>query len=189
MCIRDSSTSIRSEDHHSSVEQIYDSTVMVNTLSSAGSAFVISKKDGKMYLLTAKHVIKDNKSVVLVYGNKATKAEVFSKSLKRDLAILVTDNVKTLPTVSLMRREPSFSTDSYAIGYPYGTYKAISSTTKGSYQPSEGNAVYSAPVFSGMSGGPVVSCNKTLCGVTGVITHKVLLNEPPNTPNLSLIHI
>ena len=133
--------------------------------SSIGSGFYF----GDEYTLaTNLHVIQNASKIAikLSSGQTGFVDTVLGVDQERDLAILQT-NVSGLP-LSLSKRSPDIGEDIIAIGNPSGLEGTVSTGIISGIRTEDGSQYYqiTAPISPGSSGGPIISENKEVLGVS-----------------------
>lgn len=172
----------------SSVEKIYDATVLVNTLGSnqqeisTGTGFVYKTDDKYGYILTNNHVIKDGKTITVVMSNdEEVEAKVLGGDSYLDLAVLQIPREKVIMVANIGSSENMNLGDVvFTVGSPMG-YEYRGSVTSGvlsgkdrmiSVSVSSTNNDWvmrvlqiDASINPGNSGGPLLNVNGEVIGI------------------------
>lgn len=149
-----------------------------------GSGFVY-EYDGQMIVITNNHVIEDADSITVTFANENTyDAEVIGTDVYNDLAILTVDAPENefYPLEIVSSSTVSVGDYVVAIGSPYGlagtmTTGIVSAVDRtititeniGSSYDMTGLIQTSAPINSGNSGGPLMTYDGEVIGVTTAI--------------------
>lgn len=141
---------------------------------SSGTGFFIDKKG---YLATNYHVIKDAKTIEIVYNGKPFKAKVEVSDEQNDLAILKIDDNSFVPLTTInynFKTESSeVGTSVFALGFPMTQImgEEIKFTdgkinAKSGYKGEISTYQISVPIQPGNSGGPLFDNDGNLVGIT-----------------------
>ena len=141
---------------------------------SSGTGFFIDKKG---YLATNFHVIKEAKTIEIVYNGKPFKAKVEVSDEQNDLAILKIDDNSFVPLTTLnynFKTESSeVGTSVFALGFPMTQImgEEIKFTdgkinAKSGYKGEISTYQISVPIQPGNSGGPLFDNDGNLVGIT-----------------------
>jgi S1-C subfamily serine protease len=145
-----------------------------NNWKSSGTGFFIDKKG---YLATNFHVVKDAKTIEIVYNGKPFKATVEVSDEQNDLAILKIDDNSFVPLTTLnynFKTESSdVGTSVFALGFPMTQImgEEIKFTdgkinAKSGYKGEISTYQISVPIHPGNSGGPLFDNDGNLVGIT-----------------------
>lgn len=145
-----------------------------NNWKSSGTGFFIDKKG---YLATNYHVIKDAKTIEIVYNGKPLKAKVEVSDEQNDLAILKIDDNSFVPLTTInynFKTESSeVGTSVFALGFPMTQImgEEIKFTdgkinAKSGYKGEISTYQISVPIQPGNSGGPLFDNDGNLVGIT-----------------------
>ena len=145
-----------------------------NNWKSSGTGFFIDKKG---YLATNYHVIKDAKTIEIVYNGKPFKAKVEVSDEQNDLAILKIDDNSFVPLTTInynFKTESSeVGTSVFALGFPMTQImgEEIKFTdgkinAKSGYKGEISTYQISVPIQPGNSGGPLFDNDGNLLGIT-----------------------
>jgi S1-C subfamily serine protease/Flp pilus assembly protein TadD len=125
------------------------------------------------YLLTNYHVIEGSVDVEITFsdGSKGESVEVVTEDEKADLALLsiVVHSVDPLCRLPLTDRMPRVGTPVCAIGSPRGLANSLSTGIISAIRDDESGASFlqtTAPISPGSSGGPLLSSDGTVLGIT-----------------------
>ncbi|UPT69016.1 MAG: hypothetical protein M0D57_10515 [Sphingobacteriales bacterium JAD_PAG50586_3] len=149
------------------VSEIESATIRINCDSNAGSAFIISSKDGQCIVLSSDHNIIDNKPVILSIGGEEIEAEILERIPERDVVILRLEllSEQTIHALPMKSRQIAYDEKWETFGYPAmrigsgGRYNGlISRTNDGSKWDIdlECEQYNNLDDFSGLSGAPLV---------------------------------
>lgn len=145
-----------------------------NNWKSSGTGFFIDKKG---YLATNFHVIKEAKTIEIVYNGKPFKAKVEVSDEQNDLAILKIDDNSFAPLTTInynFKTESSeVGTSVFALGFPMTQImgEEIKFTdgkinAKSGYKGEISTYQISVPIQPGNSGGPLFDNDGNLVGIT-----------------------
>ena len=168
------SLALNSQDVVGLADKITKSTLRITDshTSLVGSGFIC---EGSDYIITNYHVVKDMNRIYVNFYQKddlyECRIKIYDKDL--DLAIL---SLKKKPS-SLSNKKISLSNDkikigsnSYASGYPYGTYQFSSGNISGRVESEDINYIqHTSPISSGNSGGPLVNAKGDVIGINTFI--------------------
>ena len=138
-------------------------------ISSSGSAFFINHKGN---LVTNHHVIEGCKELNISYFDKEYKAKILHSDKNLDLAVLKAD-VRPKNYISVSKNPPKKLQNIFAAGYPLGKglsddlkiTSGIISSIKG-FKDNVNEIQIDAAINSGNSGGPIVSEDGYLVGIS-----------------------
>lgn len=169
-----------SESLSQMIERIRPSIVQIRTGSGSGSA-VIFNVDGEVgYIVTNRHVVKDNRQVrVVVNDSSEYTGQVVGMDDGYDLAFvrIAGRNLRAVPFGN--SSNVGAGDEVVAIGYPRPSdFRGEATVTKGivsakRYEPRFGSQVIQSDltVHPGNSGGPMLSVNGEILGINTYITN------------------
>lgn len=169
------------ENKYSSSEifkQNISSVVLISTLDSQGSGFVVKHDKNFTYILTNAHVVANQKIVNVKWSNKEEdKGEIIGNlggyELKNDLALIKVNGKKGKPQ-TLIENPPEIGSDAVVIGSPSGLEFSLTRGVVSQIRDNDNFIQIDAPVNPGNSGGPVY--NHAGC-VIGIVTFKASDNS------------
>lgn len=149
------------------IEDALRAVVYIETNRGSGSGFIV---DPKGWIVTNDHVIKGARRIHVGVGGEDAEipAEVIAKWPELDLAVLSIEG-GDLPFLPL--GDPTaveIGTEVYALGSPLGLRNSVSKGILSARRAEEGLELLqiTAPVSPGSSGGPVLTANGEVLGVT-----------------------
>jgi hypothetical protein len=173
------------------LDNLKDATVFVVAGEGTGSGFLFLKRGTSGYIMTCEHVVASADHVTVVFWSgtpreKSFRARVVAKDPSRDIACLILKDAKDLPgTLEIGRKTEVKETETvYAAGFPFGALLAagkknpeisISKSSVTSIRRSENRDMIavqiSGEVNPGNSGGPLVTSDGRVVGVTAAKIH------------------
>ena len=157
------------------VSQIKNSTVcIISADGGGGGTGIVTRINGKKYILTANHVIRGEQYVRIVSlkdGRKAYVNRTVGWHLKHDVALFaLPDTLRHLPALPLLKGTLSQGTKVFLTGYPAGYYHLTEGKVSG-FIKSGDEMLHTAASEGGASGGAIVSEKGDICGIhTGAYT-------------------
>ena len=153
---------ISSNDFTALIPQVMPAVVAIRTDRSTGSGFVI---DGRGYIVTNAHVVKDVEAInVFTFNQEVFAAQIVGSDAAIDLAVLKID--KEMPALSLGSRVDA-GERVIAIGSPGGLDFTVTEGIVSGLRQKE-NAYYvqhDVPVNPGNSGGPLINAAGKVVGI------------------------
>ena len=158
---------VSSQDFSALIPSIMPSVVVIRTDISSGSGFVIDAKDGKSYVVTNEHVVRNAESItVYTWDRETLSAQLLSSDATVDLAVLSVEAEANLPTLRFENRV-ELGERVIAIGSPGGLDFTVTEGIVSGVRDSSGVAYvqHDVPVNPGNSGGPLVNAQGRVIGV------------------------
>ena len=135
----------------------------------SGTAFVVNNEG---YLVTNEHVVSDCNTLGLVVNDKTYAAEVYSKNIELDIAIIKTSSNLTNTYIEFapeVKTGQSITSLGYPLVFDLGTDLKVTNgiiSSMSGYQGDESNFQFTAAIQPGNSGGPLVDEYNRLVGIT-----------------------
>ncbi|MBP5451168.1 MAG: trypsin-like peptidase domain-containing protein, partial [Treponema sp.] len=165
-----------------------------------GSGFTVRGSDGKLYVVTNRHVVEDAESVNLVFENEDgsyseyKNMKIIASDEDIDIALIATPSGFNRKPLSLNRNTVNDGDEVWSAGFPALDNKPMWQFGKGSVTNSRARVEdllsseistliqHSAQVDSGNSGGPLLVSSSSEAGysVVGINTWKVVGREGTN---------
>lgn len=179
-----------------SLSGIHSNSFMRHKLTSSfvslpyGSGSVINCKNGIVYILTARHVLNQNKSMLVKFpqidfrGKQTSffyeRANVVFQNEAFDVAILEVKTKKYLSSVVVNTDPLKILDQVYEIGIPNRTTLWVTSGQIACLDVSSGNFGHNTPTYLGNSGGPTFNSNGEQIGLVIAIGLDIYLNPIPH---------
>jgi len=117
-------------------------------------------------VLTAAHALSDSSRVFVRIAEGFRSAKLLLRDESTDVAVLQVDTRGIAP-LPIVRGEPTERQAVWAVGYPRAAGRT---TTSGVFQRTRAGALHSsAPIDSGQSGGALLTCERGLFSVLGML--------------------
>ena len=168
------SLALNSQDVVGLADKMTKSTLRITDsyTSFVGSGFIC---EGSDYIITNYHVVKDMNRIYVNFYQKddlyECKIKIYDKDL--DLAILSLNKKPSSLSnkkLSISDNKIKIGSNSYASGYPYGTYQFSSGNISGRVESEGINYIqHTSPISSGNSGGPLVNEKGDVIGINTFI--------------------
>lgn len=154
-----------------------------------GTAFLVSH-GRRFYMVTAAHVLIDDSfclpsRAVFIFGDKRIDFEDFCFSNLYDVAVTEITNTDGLKPLPIETSLPDEGEECYLFGFPRGKFLRTHGPSGETYFAPYIHLTVRARVFSGMSGGPVISNGKVVGVIRGQGLRKSL--HTPSNAILGLI--
>ena len=157
-------------------EKSRDSTVKVLTRRGHGSGTIV-KFNGDHYILTAKHVVKKSKIVIIESYSETSVGEVIYMAKDLDLAFIKIGKVKNkrTPKIKILKKKPKIGSEVVYSGYPSGYNMFTAGGHVASYQGAR--ILLQGFAWPGSSGAGVLNEDGELIGVLIAVGASTVANN------------
>lgn len=149
------------------LDRVMPSIVCLCTATNLGSGVCIARKDGKSYILTNRHVVKDYKTFTVIkegVSNFQAEIKIVSAVPNEDLALVQTDT--ELPPLPLALSPAIQGQPVAVVGAPVGLIESVTVGVVSHVSRNEDSWFQlDAPINPGNSGGPIVNEHGEIVGI------------------------